>query len=73
MIALESTAFDEAVCAFNTSARRPASTASADASTQGVVVMTIESSTQAMRSNIQTGISSHRVESEPLSVQRKTI
>jgi hypothetical protein len=33
MIAPESTAFDEPVRAFNTSARRPASTASADEST----------------------------------------
>jgi hypothetical protein len=72
MIAPESTAFDEAMRAFNTSARRPASTASADESTWGVVV-TIESSTQAARSNIQAGISSHRDAWEPLSVQRKTI
>ena len=34
--------------------------------------MTTESSAQAARSNIQAGISSHRVASEPLSVQRKT-
>ncbi|WP_284276152.1 hypothetical protein [Bradyrhizobium iriomotense] len=34
--------------------------------------VTTESSAQATRSNIQAGISSHRVASEPLSVQRKT-
>jgi hypothetical protein len=34
--------------------------------------VTTESSAQAARSNIQAGISSHRVASEPLSVQRKT-
>jgi hypothetical protein len=72
MIALERTAFDGAVRAFNTSDRRPASTDSETESTWGVVE-SIESSAQATRSNIQAGISSHRVASEPLSEQRKTI
>ncbi|KRR29863.1 hypothetical protein [Bradyrhizobium retamae] len=71
MIAPESKAFDDAVRAFNTSDRTPTSTDSADESKKSVVVTT-ESSAQATRSNIQAGISSHRVVSEPLSMQRKT-